>query len=666
MSLRARLALVLAIIMVAPLLATWLTVGWLVPRTADRAAAVAVDRAAGSAAQVLAQRCAGLADAARALASDLRIQVATGSQIGARAAGTAAMATAGDRPGVTVAVLVGDRVLADAGPSASGLSASTLQEAAATSCSRRQGAVTGPATLAESVAVTSGGRETARAVALQPLDGPALTAIAEQLGVRGRLLLLREAGGGVPEVVAASGGQDALAAVLHVVAGGADSGQADGVRFRLLAAPAGVPYPVLAVEPIAGRGLQWGIAVAALLALIISGALVRTLTRRLTGPLVRVTSTAERLGAGDLTARVGVAGTDEVGRLASAFDAMAESLQVKVTELEASRDALTDTFERFGEALGRTHDIDGLLYTVVEAAMRGADAVVGTVLLGNSQNLEERASAVRDGGPAAVIGALDDLHRLATDAVRRGEPAEVDALPSAGPAIAVPLEREGRTVGALAVARAPGASGLGPSARRAVQALAAHTGTAVANVRTHEETRRQSVTDPLTGIGNFRLLTTTLGREVERATRFGRPLSVLMLDLDHFKQVNDNQGHACGDAVLREFAARLLGCLREVDLVARYGGEEFAVVLPETGADGAENVARRVLAAVRDEPFTALGRQLAVTASVGVASFPDHGRSAAEVMRAADAALYAAKRTGRDRWCVAGTAGDGHRMPVAR
>jgi two-component system cell cycle response regulator len=144
---------------------------------------------------------------------------------------------------------------------------------------------------------------------------------------------------------------------------------------------------------------------------------------------------------------------------------------------------------------------------------------------------------------------------------------------------------------------------------------------------------------------------------------------VLMLDLDHFKQVNDNHGHAFGDVVLREFARRLSDCVREVDMVARYGGEEFAVVLPETDADGASRVAERVLQAARAQPFGGHadreGQPQNLTVSIGVASFPAHGRGAAELIRSADGALYAAKRTGRDRWCVAGVSGDARVVPQA-
>jgi diguanylate cyclase (GGDEF)-like protein len=395
------------------------------------------------------------------------------------------------------------------------------------------------------------------------------------------------------------------------------------------------------------------LAVVVALAMALCVAALAILGGRLTRPLESLTATARRLGGGDLSARSGIRSQDEVGTLARAFDTMAGDLETTVGELRSNEVALSQTFARFGEALGRTHDLEGLLQTVVEAARAGASASVGSAMLGDARTLVDGLSSVaEDAGPGADA-VLEVLTRLSREAVDEGRLVMVaEALP-AGPALAVPLHRGERVVGALAVARSRGEPLFEEQAVAAVRALATHAGTAVANVREHEETRRLSVTDPLTGAGNFRQLSTTLAREVERATRFNRPLSVLMLDLDFFKQVNDTLGHAFGDAVLREFARRLQDCLREVDTVARYGGEEFAVVLPETATDGAGAVAARIVQAVRDEPFTALGRSRAVTVSVGVASFPQHGRTSSDVMRAADAALYRAKEGGRDRWQVA-------------
>ena len=149
----------------------------------------------------------------------------------------------------------------------------------------------------------------------------------------------------------------------------------------------------------------------------------------------------------------------------------------------------------------------------------------------------------------------------------------------------------------------------------------------------------------------------------ERATRFGRPLSLLLLDLDFFKNVNDTYGHTVGDAVLRELARRLASCVREVDVVARYGGEEFVVVTPETDIEGAERLAARICEAVREEPFLVGEDVVKVTVSVGIAALPQHGSASGDLVRAADEGLYAAKHAGRDCYRVAsggepGAAGD--------
>ena len=156
---------------------------------------------------------------------------------------------------------------------------------------------------------------------------------------------------------------------------------------------------------------------------------------------------------------------------------------------------------------------------------------------------------------------------------------------------------------------------------------------AVDNVRVHEEAQRLSLTDPLTGLWNYRYLRESLRREIERASRFGRMLTVLALDLDHFKEVNDTYGHAAGDAVLVEFARRIRGGMREVDLAFRQGGEEFVVLLPETDAAAR----RRRRAARRGGPRRA---------GAGRSRRPGGPRSASTVSIGVDV-FRRARRTGR-------------------
>jgi two-component system, cell cycle response regulator len=164
----------------------------------------------------------------------------------------------------------------------------------------------------------------------------------------------------------------------------------------------------------------------------------------------------------------------------------------------------------------------------------------------------------------------------------------------------------------------------------------------------HDEIRRLTLLDPLTGVHNRRSLGEFLERELERAVRYSRSLAVLLIDADHFKQVNDRHGHAGGDAVLRGLAARLRNLARADDLVARYGGEEFAIALPETDLAAAVLTGDRYRRAVAAAPFDFESYAINLTVSVGVAAF-EPGVPAVDLLQQADARLYEAKRTGRNR-----------------
>lgn len=165
----------------------------------------------------------------------------------------------------------------------------------------------------------------------------------------------------------------------------------------------------------------------------------------------------------------------------------------------------------------------------------------------------------------------------------------------------------------------------------------------------HEEIYRLVTTDGLTGLANRRAFEDALAREFSRATRYSRPMSVLMIDVDHFKQVNDLHGHLAGDTALRHVGATLRGSIRRDDLAGRVGGEEFAVLLPEIERADALRVAEKLRACIATKQIDYEGTAIALTVSIGVASRGEHDKQPEDLVRRADEALYSAKRAGRDR-----------------
>jgi diguanylate cyclase (GGDEF)-like protein len=162
-----------------------------------------------------------------------------------------------------------------------------------------------------------------------------------------------------------------------------------------------------------------------------------------------------------------------------------------------------------------------------------------------------------------------------------------------------------------------------------------------------------SIRDELTGVYNYRYLHTRLGEELKRAQRYRQPLACALVDIDHFRAINDEHGHDLGDQVLREVAARISGALREVDVVARYGGEEFLLVLPNTHFAGALTVADRIWRTVGQKAVLIGERRLRITVSVGVSLFPSRDiKNKDQLLKAADEAVSRAKHEGRDRICV--------------
>jgi diguanylate cyclase (GGDEF)-like protein len=275
-----------------------------------------------------------------------------------------------------------------------------------------------------------------------------------------------------------------------------------------------------------------------------------------------------------------------------------------------------------------------------------ADEITGELVVRGVAGIDEALIGTRHAPGSGLAGS----------AVRKGELVRTEgaeaaaALPGATvpvtAALAAPLLHQDGCAGVLLYGRGHSAA-FTEEEQRLVASASRQVATAVENVRLHQTMIRLSQTDSLTGVQNRRQLFSRLELERERAARFGEPFALLLLDVDRFRELNEVAGHAAGDLVLREVAELLTRELRGVDLVARYGGEEFAVVLPRSGAVEAAEAAERLRAAVAGSAFDGApgGR---VTVSVGGAWLPGDARDVASLVDAADAALFAAKRAGRN------------------
>jgi diguanylate cyclase (GGDEF)-like protein len=222
-----------------------------------------------------------------------------------------------------------------------------------------------------------------------------------------------------------------------------------------------------------------------------------------------------------------------------------------------------------------------------------------------------------------------------------------ERIPLGAGFLGMPLLAKNRVIGVLLLTRKgkPFAS----NEVRLVRILCNQASIAVENARVYGVVEQMAVTDGLTGLFNRRYFQQALERELSRADRGGGSLALLLLDIDHFKLLNDTYGHAIGDAVLKKISDVLNETLRKGDVLARYGGEEFVVLLPQATYEGAQEFAQRVWNAVGTAKIHPAGRGHRVTVSVGFALLPDDVDSAEALLEAADRALYFAKETGRDK-----------------
>lgn len=322
---------------------------------------------------------------------------------------------------------------------------------------------------------------------------------------------------------------------------------------------------------------------------------------------------AMAIAHGHLGERVPIRGRDELARVGIAFNEMAEQLEARQRELLEERQRVHRAAERLGAALAAGNEPERLLEVIATSALEMTEAA-GVTIVQEGEILARAGTPETGGDPITLdLGRSDEgRHRLLLlfpVAGRRFDEATIDEAIS----------------------------------------LAAQAAVALENARLHHVLARQAVTDELTQLANRRRFDEELAHEVNRVLRFGGPLSLVVADLDDFKQINDTYGHQVGDKALRAFAETLRRGIRAVDIAARRGGEEFAVILPGTALPEARAVAERLRRAFASVRIPVPGSEpLALTASFGAAEYLP-GSAPADLFSAADAALYEAKALGKNR-----------------
>ena len=400
------------------------------------------------------------------------------------------------------------------------------------------------------------------------------------------------------------------------------------------------------------------------LTIVLSGAIVLTsgviamrqaarLRRSIGTGLDALLHRLERIRGGHLDPEPALAGPAELEAIAAGLEQTAASLARARAEADGREAEIAARNRRQAQVLQLAREVSGSLS--MRYVLRG-------VCL--------HASTVADGARVVVWLLRDDQVTLDAHADSEGPDLQPLGLqptslgtgpvgvagatgrPSGGgqESLAIPMIVGARVLGVLELT-GPEVVGLSSDAAATLETLALHAAGAIGAALLHEVTEQTAVTDVLTGLPNRRKLDADLARECEASRRYGRPLSLLMVDVDHFKAYNDAYGHQAGDVALQSLAGVLGRGLRGTDDAYRYGGEELALILRETPPDEAGALAERLRSAV-ERHFAAAGEPRPVTISVGVAGSPQHASTPSELIAAADQALYEAKRSGRNRVVV--------------
>jgi len=432
-----------------------------------------------------------------------------------------------------------------------------------------------------------------------------------------------------------------------------------------------------------GKALAYRLLLLSLAGLLVTIGISYLFVRALITPIRKLATTAENISRGDLSEKIDLQRTDELGVLGDAFNVMVDKLKDQIEHLERRVAERTEelsgwvtrlensnrevaSFNTMSEWLLACYS-EKEVYTVLrQTAQELFSGQAGEILILNDDShvLETVERWGMQNEPSATSFQMDDCLALRYGnfyySASPGQGLDClhipDNLQSAY--LCAPITASGRIIGILHLEflnpdRLPSQWTV-RNLKRIANTLVKQAALTITNLRLQAQLQQQSIRDPLTGLYNRRYLDESLPREEQRTRRTNSSLGIIMLDLDHFKQINDCYGHAMGDEILQQLGRLLLRHTRREDIACRYGGEEFILLLPDTSLQDAMKRAEFIRKLVADE--IAVNRddvRIGVTTSVGVAACPETSAGIDQALKAADNALYQAKRQGRNRVVMA-------------
>jgi len=394
-------------------------------------------------------------------------------------------------------------------------------------------------------------------------------------------------------------------------------------------------------------------------AVMIAIALGLVLTRTITDPLSKLVQASLKISQGDLSTPVQVNSRDEIGDLAATLEMMRISLGRTQENLRGRIEELATLYD-VGKAIGSTLNLQELLNLILDMVMKLVGAEKGSIMLLDEETQELHIAV----GKGLDVDVMEKTRvrvgeQVSGYVLETGKPLLIpDSMKSSsflnlkntkieqGALLAVPLITKDKKLGVLNISKSTPYS-LGERDLEFFKALSNQAAMAIENARLYE----MAIKDEMTKLYVRRYFDQRLKDEFRRWRRYKTPITLILLDIDHFKSFNDTYGHKCGDDVLIFLSAAMKDCMRNVDIVSRYGGEEFAILCPEQALDDSKVPAERLRKRIEESPITLAGHEVNCTISIGVASQPGGGESPEEMYENADKALYHAKNTGRNRVC---------------